>query len=317
LEVSWLFNADYESFLFSGKEHYKQSSNKINQEFEYLIHFFEDEPIFTNKKYSKAFIDHIQGLTGREFKTTSFNKNVHNWWCEVGDLERDQALQSKITSTKFSIENGLETEAKILDDPNTRFEEGKIYKLPGEFSGRGHLKYPKDGKKIKRILSSGLKLIEEPLRNRTVDFSSLVLSEKEVITYENLVDEKFQYKGTKLAPFKVPEGYEKIISMTIDFYLGLGANYPFSIDSYQYRDGDELKLAPVCEVNVRKTMGFIAYRLKSFFKSPYGALLILSDRKAEGRHYTWLSPEENLFQLCFVSADSESQLNSLVTTILE
>lgn len=315
--MSWLFNADYEGFLFSGKNEYNPISNKINQEFEYLIHFFEDKPIFTTKKYSKEYTDHVEAMTGREFRTTSSNEKVLNWWCSVGEIEQDRLLHSKLTSTKFSIQRGFESEAKIIDSSDAKLMSNMVYKLPGEFSGRGHLVYPKDAKRIKKLLAQSKCLIEEPLRNRVQDFSSLALAQDKIISYENIVDEKFQYKGTKLISPKMNEGYFKAINETVDFYLQMGATFPFSIDSYSYIDKDTVKTAAVCEVNVRKTMGYIALKLKEFFSSDLGALLIANSRKESIPDTIWLSPRENLFQLCFIAVNDKDILEDRIRHILE
>lgn len=315
--MSWLFNADYESFLFSGKNEYNPISNKINQEFEYLIHFFEDEPIFTTKKYSKDYKNHVESITGREFRTTSSNENVQNWWCSVGEIELDRLLHSKLTSTKFSIQRGYESEAKIIDRSDAKLMSNRIYKLPGEFSGRGHLVYPRDAKRIEKLLAQSKCLIEEPLRSRLQDFSSLALAQDKIISYENIVDDKFQYKGTKLISPKVSEEYYEAINETVDFYLEMGATFPFSIDSYSYLDKDTVKTAAVCEVNVRKTMGYIALKLKEFFSSDLAALIITNSRKENVPDTIWLSPCENLFQVCFIVGSDKLILDDRIKRILE
>ncbi|MCO4754307.1 MAG: hypothetical protein KC478_07480 [Bacteriovoracaceae bacterium] len=316
--MSWLMNADYESFLFSGKTHYKGTSNKINQEFEYLIHFIEDEAIYTTKSYSSQFIQHLESISSKKFKTTSDNSNVQNWWCSVNELSKDRILHSKITSTNLAIELDLEKEAKLVCDDFIPVD-GHLYKMPGELSGRGHLIYPKDRTRIEKLIRENQTLIEEPIRDRVIDFSTLVLSSDKYLVYENIVDQKFQYKGTRLIEPRIELGakYFDVIEKTIQHYGKLGASYPYSIDSYAYRRGESVEVAAICEVNPRKTMGYIAYRLKEFFNSEYASMLILPKRTRNVEGAKWLSPQENRFQIVYLSAKTSDELLHLEAEVLK
>ncbi len=48
--MSWHFNADYESWLFSGSPKYEIKSSRENREFEHLVHFFEERARLYHKK---------------------------------------------------------------------------------------------------------------------------------------------------------------------------------------------------------------------------------------------------------------------------
>ena len=315
--MSWAFNADYESFIFSGKGDYKISSNKINQEFEYFIHFLESEPLFSTKRYDPEYIKNIQSLSGKEFLVEGDPSRAKPWWCAIGEKENDRLLHSKITSTRFAMLTGYEKQASLVSALNFSPKENFLYKMEGELSGRGHLQWPLNESKIKRLLEEGHTLIEEPLRKRTRDFSALVLNDKKWIFYRNLVDEKFQYKGTLLIEPEMTLAqraeYELAIRALTKHYLSLGADYPFSIDSYFYLEGDEEKICAVSEVNVRKTMGYVAWRLKEFFQAKYAGLLLLGQeaRTQSSEQAFFLSPTQNRFQSVFITAGGAEELMSL------
>ncbi|MEX1099471.1 MAG: hypothetical protein WEB87_03525 [Bacteriovoracaceae bacterium] len=315
--MSWFFNADYESFLFSGRSHYTFNSSKLNQEFEYLIHFLEDGPIFTTKKYSKGYIERIEALSGKRFMTENSPENARPWWASIGDYEADKILHSKITSTKFGIEKGIIQDACLVSLKNFDPKEGHVYKMEGELSGRGHLLWPRDKKKISVLLENGLVLIEEPLRERVRDFSALFLSAKKKVVYENAVDRHFQYKGTRLIAPKLSleqeKEYEKALGDICQFYLKLGASFPFSVDSYIYKQNNCEILNPLCEVNARKTMGYAALKLAELFQAPCASMVLLNraQKVFKDDRILVLSPPENQFQTVFLKAKSPEELKEL------
>lgn len=315
--MSWFFNADYESFLFSGEKNYFFNSSKINREFEYFIHFLEEGPIFTTKNYSKDYIKRIQGLSGKEFKTTRDREEAKPWWSPIGELESDRRLHSKVTSAKLGIQKSFVNDVRLIEGKDFEPKEGVVYKMEGELSGRGHLLWPRHREKILSLLNQGAPLIEEPLRQRTKDFSALFLSEKEKVVYQNLVDENFQYKGTRLTPPDLStdqwKNYEQALDSIRGHYLKLGISFPFSVDSYLYKEGEREALNPLTEVNARKTMGYVALKLKEFFKAPCAAMFLLKrEAKILGSEKVLiLSPPENQFQTIFLKAKGLDELRDL------
>lgn len=321
--MSWFFNSDYESFLFTGRSRYQFNSSKLNQEFEYLIHFLEDEPIYTQKKYDHGYIERVQLLSGKEFLTEKDPEKAKAWWCPIGKRETDVKLHSKLSSTRLALKEGFEKEARIVSAENFEPKEGFLYKMPGELSGRGHLLWPKHAAKINSLVNDGHTLIEEPLRRRTRDFSSLILGPNEKIIYQNIVDNKFQYKGTILVPPSMTsaqaESYEGAISKISEYYISIGASFPFSIDSYLYLENGEEKLCAVSEVNARKTMGYVAYKLAQCFQAERGALLLSpsSNSIEEIPQAINLSPIGNLFQTIFIKEPDKTNLTNLVERITQ
>lgn len=306
--MSWHFNADYETWVFGGEKEYDFPSNRTNREFEHFIQFFEDEPVYTTRKYSKIFTSRFENIFKKEFKTTDSKKKTRPWWCPINQKSLDLILHSKGTSNQLAIELGA-AHGRLVNESNFSPKEGHIYKNLGELSGRGHFLWPKDEGKIKTALSNGHSLLEEPLRERVFDFSSLILESGEIVYYRNLVDSRFQYKGTALGELDWSLGplknYKKDVQKIAQYYLSLGARGPFSVDSYLYEEGGELKLCLLSEVNARKTMGFIALKLAELFGNSTGSF-VLANAKAFPKymgqfpHLVDLSPEDNRLRALFI-----------------
>lgn len=323
--MSWYFNSDYESYLFShsGDESYLFKSSKINQEFEYLISFFEEEPIYTLKEYDQEFIRTIERLSGKPFLTTKNFQGAKPWWSPIHEPATDRMLHSKKTSSHFAISSGMDKESVIVNESSFQPSEKYLFKQEGELSGRGHLLWPKHKEKIERLIKSGAQLIQEPYRKRVMDFSSLILGEDAVIQYENIVDDKFQYKGTLISGDSFlndlgdrKERYLSDILRIKSHYRSLGAEFPFSIDGYLYEEDGEQKICSMCEVNTRKTMGYIAYHLAGLLKRKHFAMLVRPsalDYFEEGIHC--LRPKNSRFQILLIGAEDRQELKSIVDRV--
>lgn len=306
--MSWHFNSDYESWLFGSGSVYGFPSSKENREFEHFIPFFESSPIYTSREYSSNYLEQFKRLAGKEFKTTTERKSARPWWCPINDKDRDRALHSKATSNQLASELG-EAHGKLVTASCFSPKEGHLYKALGELSGRGNFLWPKDQTKIQKALDRGESLIEEPLRDRFFDFSSLVLESGKIVYYQNLVDSFFHYKGTRLGEFDwslIPfKGYQSKIEKVADHYLCLGAKAPFSIDSYLYREEGETKLCLISEVNPRKTMGYVALKFSEIFNCARGDFL-LGNRSSytkllkENPSAIELSPKDNHLKALFI-----------------
>jgi hypothetical protein len=201
-----------------------------------------------------------------------------NWWGPLTHPEKERWLNSKLTSFELSLREGWSSGAILPRETVLALEPEKklLIKDPFNMSGKGMvILEPK--KMVMLPQSMQGKLIVEPLLNRKKDFSHFIFPDGSVICYENLVDEKFQYRGTifsdtknfkadslsfysELSPEKWNNFYlqlEKIKS-----HYGNDAEYGYSVDSFVYEDDHgELQIFPLCEVNARRTMGLIAYEL--------------------------------------------------------
>ncbi len=265
-------NADYESVLFYGK----QGPPAINEALEFFAFYLQDFPVLSIKTYNDEYLSHVRKLSGRNPSTVKMGK-ARNWWGPLTNPQKEKWMNSKLTSFELSLKEGwvkgniLGREEILKLDPAERL----LVKDPFNMSGRG-LIVLEPGKNVTLPASMSGQLIVEPLLKRTNDFSHFVFPDGKVICYENLVDEKFQYRGTlfsSLTDFtleslsffqNVPkaewQNFENFLKIIRNHY-GNDSEFGYSIDSFVYENGNQLKIFPLCEINARRTMGLMAFEL--------------------------------------------------------
>lgn len=263
-------NADYETELFTGGP----GPKIVNESLEFLSFFLVNDSILSSKKYSDTYLDYIQDVTGHRPVIEKSGK-AKNWWGSLSDLKRERELNSKVTSTKLSIERGWTPDAHIISDHSEILEliPGVTYlvKDPYGMSGRG-FSIIQNASEIKLQHKT---LIVEPLLKRKYDFSTYVFPDGKMVTYENLVDSKFQFKGSifiekgedlinlpfynEISILEWEQFIQRRNEIVEQFQTGLAPG--FSIDSFAYEEDGELKIHCLSEVNVRRTMGLTAYEI--------------------------------------------------------
>ena len=323
-KVAWLFDADFEKRLFSSQK-LPFISTRENQEFEYLIHFLDpDKTIFTHKTYSKSYKEFLKKFNQKDFKTTNNRDFLIKPWCSpYTQTDILKVYQSKLEAYQILQRHGLLENNFSLIQKKENLKENKLYKFAKNSSGRGHYIFPRDKIRLEKLLDNNEVLIEEEIYQRVLDFSTLIKNGKAVKVYENIVDDHFQYRGTMISKdFKLNKEFEKkyqdvqseIIKMLSDF-KGV-----FSLDSFLYQKNEQIFLFPICEFNMRKTMGYIAYQLqqKYFKEQDYFALVLTRNRKESPQDHdslTLLSPMDNLFYVYAAVAPSELELKKLISTL--
>lgn len=270
---SYFFNSDFETAIFSDSEF--NPKLKSNFEFEYFILLLEKVPLYSPHKFDKDYLNFIRS----EFNPAANYVNSYEKlipWCAQ---YIDKNIISKETSALFNINELGFKDINIIHGPK-KLKENYLYKRFASFGGLGNLKAPLLNKKIQNILENGEPLIEEPLRERTFDFSTLVCHDK-TIRYQNIVDQHFHYKGTILKEFKLSdkleEQYQNEIDKIVKYYQSLGISFPFSIDSFLYKEGKQIKLKTLSEVNARKSMGFVAHQLANKINQKHCVFLLTRD----------------------------------------
>ena len=320
-KIAYLFNGDFEKDLFSNTS-LKLQSTKRTQEFEYFIHLLEPSyTIYSSKNYSLQYLNFIQQFSGAEFKVTHQVSKIIPWSQNMSHEIDLKNFQDKSKFLDFLISNKLIEENIEFIKSFSEVENGFLYKYPKSFSGEGHLLSPRDNQKIKKILAQDEVLIKEKNHNRTLDFSTLVDKGKVLCRYENYIDDHFQYKGTYLkAGFDLPSKFKQQYQKTLEVILEHTKSYQgvMSVDSYLYDDGDGEKLFAACELNMRKTMGYVAFKLKQkYFSSMkhFKMLLVNSKNKTQDVNYNdlaentfLLSPLENRFYVFALAAQDELKL---------
>jgi hypothetical protein len=323
VEVAWLFNSDFEQQTFSGKP-VQLNSSKQNQEFEYLIAYLDPEKIiFTSKKYTNDFLINFEYLTRQKLKTSNRSKQIIPWCNDYSYKGECLKYQSKVEFYKYMQENNFHSHESTFVKTMEEVEPGYLYKDPNSVSGIGHLNFPEDHIKIQNKLNVNSTLIKEELLNRTKDFSALIENNKIISVYENIIDRNFYYTGTILTnefPIdkKNRDEYNSFLeSLCNDFmdYRGV-----MSVDSFLYlKDGKE-NLLNACEVNLRKTMGYIAFNIKKRYynESEFFCFRIIYKKTKPKISYEqiyneyenkifFLSPLSNRFQVVIFNCSSRGE----------
>lgn len=305
------FNGDLEHFLNSRQKKYSISFNKFNQEFEFLISIIENVTICTDREYSSLYADHLKSTFDVNLKTSINKREAKLWCCDFYDLD----FQKKINSRFYTqnIANEFNREKVVLINDFSDVEEGFVYKEDLSVSGIGNYLFPKNKEKIRKVLKES-KLLKDKFYKRDLDLSSFVEND-EIVHYENIVDEYFQYKGTIIGRnfsnqswFK---DYESKVKRFVSLKLPIRGVY--SIDSF-ISDNEVIFMS---EINNRKTMGYIAYKIKEKYFSDYLLLktILIPNKKIQNKSYViniqnvqLISPISNMFGFYIIAANSEKEL---------
>lgn len=327
--MSVIVNSDYEQRLFSSGQ-FSFESTLINQEFEYLYFFCgEGDELYTLKKYDNHYLDFVEDFTKQIPKLTSVKQDVSPWWGDSSQLQVKKFLQSKLNTTEFGIKNHLvHPLTKICSDVEDIGYE--LCKFPFSMSGRGHYRYPLNETKIKKLFNSS-SCINEPNLKRCLDLSTFFNDGEIITTYQNEVDDFFQYKGTLIGKLSLKESltseYFKKLKLILKFikdndYTGVG-----SIDSFTYQENNKEHLYMLSEINTRKTMGHMAHLLFEKYSQDYkiGKMGIVK-RKNQINHHEILkefeskafvlSPNDNRFHLYFIIGDNKIEIEDLEKLLL-
>lgn len=265
-------NADYESVLFKNKP-----LPQVNEALEFLAFFLDERPVVTSKKYSESYFAYVETITGRKPLTVREGKS-ENWWGPLTNIDLEKKLNSKEMSAEFNQDSFIISSLDELPDLK-----GKTYlaKNPYGMSGQ-NFSMVEEGRleNLKSMLKSG-KAIIEPFFNRSYDFSHYVFPNGISICYENMVDKKFQYRGTILRDYTRPtleslsfhtnidatewKNFSQRLEKIIAEYKTAELSCGFSVDSFIYSEDSKLKIRALSEVNYRRTMGQVAFELSIKF----------------------------------------------------
>lgn len=260
-------NFDYESELFWDK-----SDTWAVEMLEHLFFFCvgRESALFTSRVYQDDYLGFIRDAIG-------FMPRIHligkpeNWWGKLENLSLEQTLNSKVTSFEIGKKLGLNHSSSVLiksieELEKFFFEKKDIFlRHPYERSGRisfrlnelAHLEKSKE--KLIKILKEQPLLGDLYFEDRHWDLGTgfVQKGERFEIEYQakNLNDDKGVFRGAVLLENTIaPEELTKIA----EAYYHLGAREYLQVDSFAYDDG----INWLCEVNYRRTMGYIVHKLK-------------------------------------------------------
>jgi hypothetical protein len=274
-------NADYESVLFFNKP-----LPVVNEALEFFAMYLESRPIITSKIYSKEFLDHVESFTGKRPVLQKEGKS-ENWWGPLTNLELEKKLNSKEMSAAFNDDSFV---LKSLADL-PKLDKTYLAKNPFGMSGQNFAMVEEGRLENLEVMLKKGPVVIEPFFDRKFDFSHYVFSNGVSICYENLVDKRFQYRGTIFKDYTQPtlqnlsffdkvdwkhfhSDFEKIKAL---YKSELKSGY--SVDSFVYEDNG-LKVRSLSEVNYRRTMGQTAFELSMKFGGvrKWSALLMTKSR---------------------------------------
>lgn len=317
------FNADYESVLFANKP-----APVINQALEFLAFFVDERPLITSKKYSEDYLNYVAAITGLK-PVLKKEGQAENFWGKLENLPLEKKLNSKIESSKFIIDQKWCLHTYIIHslEELTGLDD-RIYlaKNPFGMSGQNFVTFNKCAvNKVEPLLKFGA-VIVEPLFDRKYDFSHYVFPDGKTICYQNLVDDKFQYRGTVFNDFKNAtienlgfyselsqsewKKFQEQLGAIIQFYRSQGAVDGFSVDSFVYVERGELKIRVMSEINYRRTMGLVCYLLaERFAEQPWCAFLLAKANEHKtipvDKSMIQLSPGDSRYEMFFLSGGKE------------
>ncbi len=309
-------NLDYEASLFEGK-----SSDKINHALEYLAFYLSPGPFASSARYEESFLQKVEKLSGEKPLITN-TKNFENNWGVGVDVALEKELNSKLLSARLTQTIAPQEGVVVMgarEDLPQNFPFPAICKLPQSMSGKGVRKISQSSE----LTAFPFPYVLEPLRKRVMDFSHFIYPSGEVISYENRVDENFQYRGSIFHKMNQPNlvsipGLQKIsfekrkrfeteLASYRNEYEKLANSAPlsfgYSIDSFVYEEQGELQIRTCSEFNFRKTMGMLAYELgkKLVPDCPWVALRLFFPKKGQGDFQSFMKEMESSGKLLILS----------------
>lgn len=271
-------NLDYEKSLVTGKK----GSLQLARSWDWLIPWIEGK-VYDQSLYQKDYLKQIQKYRELQFVPSEAR---YPWWGSLQNLEKERLLNSKQTSLKCKHElriNDLGEDQKILLDQKY------LLKPYFGFVGKG----------IKIVPGSFLKDMDlkdytySPIISRVLDFSTWgsFLESKLLL---NLVDSRFQYKGSILPP----QDIQKLLSPFYrdkkirNYYQKLGAQDLWGVDYFLSKEYPEQ--AHFSEVNYRKTMGFVCLKLQDILqkKNDWFSMVIGFPQNRTDSKCLKISPQE-------------------------
>lgn len=336
--MSWIPGFDFEKVLFSEDHHPSSSSS----EFDYLIFWLETEALVTDQDFESDYLSYVQKFTKRKPEVAKKSSDSKNWWGNLDNIELSQKLNSKIFSFQmaqkyhFTPEQSrlVSSEQELLETLKQNQDVEKwVLKDPFLYSGLGNQVF--EGKRRPKI-EEGKTYILEPWLNRTIDIGITFLKDENFDSYFgvlNLNDVMGRFKGAIMQP-KLPEVEElaQELSPVVDEIKKMNPNDNLQFDNFYYLKDGHRSLYPLVELNCRKTMGWVCWKLwKKYADNKIGVLLLINNKdlklktlqssllknfdydESEKKGFIFLSPEGRVFQTIFlVEANIKQAQNKIV-----
>jgi hypothetical protein len=288
--MSLFINMGYETALENLD--YSIQSSSSNELFESLFFYFQKGPFYTERVYESDFLNKF-----RELELVSDKMQAQHFW---GVINKDYR---RVNDRRYFLEllNRLD-----LNRQNSRIEKKGYQVLDNEIK-KDFFSF--SGKKMNHTNLKKESVVESRL-DRLIDYSTFV-ERGESHLYFNLIDQRYQYRGTVFfnqTKFQCVEH-----KMLIKEILKEKLETPFCLDSFIYeKKGRFLKCH--CELNYRKTMGWLAHQLNHHFKYHKNIFtLFYLSREKHNSKFLQLTPKENPWHAYLFGTDHYEDFDELVT----
>ncbi len=324
MEVAVKVNIDFEEVLFRQKP-----QPHLNESLEFLAFWVETKPLLTKKSYLPTYLSYVAHHSGVQPRMKR-EGNHELWW---GDLSRPELVR-RIAQKSFcfhffkdswQLEGICPQSWKEVEDYLVSFDRC-LLKGEGKMSGRGHRIVTQADLAVLRNTHFE-PCVLEPLFERVEDISALYVSDEDkFVFYKNQIDKKFQWRANHIeGSLEVSARWTHELGILRDTLSHLGYQGPFSVDAFTYRKGSEIHFYPGSEINPRKTMGWVNYKLKEKLRLPSSLMgmepKVLSvsqwELLAQNTDVLLLSPPENKFLIYWMGANTVSGLESKQKKFLE
>lgn len=245
----------------------KKTPSFFQNQFEYLFFYLEpDLKLASKKKYPQEFIDYLEENFKISLETTDYHQGKKNYWFFN---EQKKQIFNKIEIFELLKDLKLWEHDIFVASAERELKSGNyLIKTPFGFSGRGVFEQG-----TRRKIDFPV-LVEQKLQ-RVKDFSYFK-SGNDFIFYENFIGKRFNYLGTTfqkahLANFDSWFLANRVSSKEILFFKEkvenlnsfLKANQieEYNVDCFLHLFENEVKIHIACEINLRKTMGYLFYQV--------------------------------------------------------
>ncbi len=272
--------------------------DKFRGQFEYLFFFLEpSKPLASFYNYSEPYLKYLEKEFSLKPELLSHEKGKVNYWY----FEDQKPIFDKIEIFRMLNELNLwDHEIYVANSKNDLRQGGYLLKSPFGFSGRGIREFNTSFEYQYPIL------VERKL-NRIKDFS--FFKDKSFKFYQNFIGDQYNYTGSYFCQNEVMdfkawflrndvkypeiEKFEKRL-LKLDQVLFENGFSKYNIDCFLYQEDSDVKIHFACDVNLRKTMGYLLYKIYEMYFSTEPFIRFELSKSPPNRQKGCLGPTENL-----------------------
>ncbi|MCF8058588.1 MAG: hypothetical protein K9K67_04775 [Bacteriovoracaceae bacterium] len=278
----YLVNIDFEKALNRSSFEFP-TWNKLDGELEYLFFWLneENQALFTKKSYSADYLKYIEELTGTSKSYSATPDRYELWWGQLNnedDFDLEKKINSNLILPKIRDELGLDanlgqvfTKENDLQKYLAGINQEVVIKDEFGFSGQG-LKFTVD--KVSKY-----PVLVERWVERVRDFGVYVDHNQVNITQSH-IGPKGTFKGSLIKnEFPENEVIKKEVKRIFDYCHSHYKVDFLQIDMYQFMSGSTLQFQFLGEINHRRTLGTVGFKLHEKFGNKVSFLGIIPSHK--------------------------------------